>query len=234
MKALSIRQPIAYLAGCLLGDAWLATGTRRAPSGYLCLRVADQDFADAFAAAITAGFSVPAKVNVDERGFYLVRKSNGGRRFDVLRGFEPLTNDARAAWLRGFFDSEGNVVCAPKPAAGPRSWDRRVSMFSTNQDTLWRARRALSALNIEAKGPVEWKGGAGRYGSKQVFAVVLISSWENYVRFGDAVGSSIGRKAAALATLPGTYQDDLKACAREAQQKGVQVRLARKAAGGRY
>jgi hypothetical protein len=42
MKALSLRQPVAYLAGAIVGDAWL--------TDVLGLRVADKDFSFAFAA----------------------------------------------------------------------------------------------------------------------------------------------------------------------------------------
>lgn len=233
MKVLSIRQPVAYLAGCLRGDAWISSGASRTPSGYFCLRVADMDFAESFAAAIAAGFGVAASVCKDERGYALVRKSNGKRRFDMLKEFEPTSDEQTAAWLRGLFDSEGNVVCVPKPKAGPRSWDRRVAIFSTDHTTLDRAQRMLTDLDIQAR-KLLWSCGDGHKGNKPVYAMNLVSGKENFSEFARIVGSSIARKQASLDLLASTYHPDRAIYAAEAQAKGAEVRRARRDAGGIY
>lgn len=230
---LPIRQPIAYLTGCLCGNAWLSSGSPRSPSGYLCLRVADVDFATTFATAITVGFGVPVVARLDERGYSMVRKNNGFGRFDVLRDFVPKTQEETAAWLRGLFDSQGNVVCVKKPKAGPRSWDRRISMLSTDHETLGLALRRLLKIGIVAH-KTPWPCGAGHKGSKPVFAVMLSASRANFSRFGELIGSSIARKQAAIDLLPRTYQPDLSTCYAEAQAKGAAVRRARRDAGGIY
>lgn len=231
--ALSVRQPMAYLAGCLLGDACLTTGHKNSVRGYLQLRVADWDFANAFSSAIYAGFGVIYVPRKDERGYALVRTYNGFGRFDVLRGLIPSLLEEKAAWLRGLFDSEGNVVCVPKPYQGPRSWDRRIAFFSTNQETLHMGLAYLADLKIVSviRG---WPPSDSHHGSKPVFALLLKNGRENYASFARDVGSSIARKSDRINKLPETYHPDLSDAYREAQLKGAAVRNARKLAGGKY
>lgn len=194
----------AYLAGCLNGDAWISGPQKSSPNGYLCLRCADEDFATAFSDAITTGFSVPSKVTIDERGYYLVRKNNGFGRFELLREFEPYSQPEMGIWLRGLFDSEGSVNLSPKPANGPRSWDRRVGMFVTEEDILVRASEMLEALGISSR-IRDWQSGSGHKGEKPVYALLLNSSQENYSKFSQLVGSSIARKREILERLPLSY-----------------------------
>lgn len=201
---MSKRMSQAYLAGCLNGDAWFSSPQKSSPNGYLCLRCADEDFATAFSNAITAGFCVPSRVTVDERGYYLVRKNNGFGRFELLREFEPYSQPEMGVWLRGLFDSEGSVKLSPKPASGPRSWDRRIGMFVTDEAILIRASEMLAALGIDSR-IRDWKAGTGHKGTKPVYALLLNSSQTNYSRFADLVGSSIARKREALERIPQTY-----------------------------
>lgn len=226
MKALSIRQPTAYLAGCLLGDAWLSAPQMKSKHGYLCLRCADLDFAEAFASSITAGFGVPAKVTVDERGYFLVRKSNGGNRFAVLGGYEPVGIEQKAAWLRGFFDSEGCVTLAKKPTTGPNSWDRRIVLTSTNVRTLHMVKQLLMDLNIRA---VRYgvRLTEGHKGTKPVFNLQVVGGLESFVRFAASVGSNIGRKQSLLEAMVASYHPDLSQAYRDAQAKGAAARDAR-------
>lgn len=226
MKALSIRQPIAYLAGCLLGDAWLSGPQKKSRYGYLCLRCADREFAEAFTKSIMVGFDVPAKVTVDERGYFLVRKSNGNNRFAVLGGYEPVGIEQKAAWLRGFFDSEGCVTLAKKPAAGPLSWDRRIVLTSTNTHTLYMAKRLLTDLNIRAA-RYEVRSTRGHKGTKRVFNLQVAGGRESLVRFAASVGSSISRKQEVLGAMVDSYHPNLSQSYRDAQAKGAAVRRAR-------
>lgn len=122
-----------------------------------------------------------------------------------LRCFEPTNDDERAAWLRGLFDSEGNVVCVRKPRNGAASWDRRVVFLSTNVQMLGSALVLLSDLGIAARLSA-WSCGRGHRGSKQVMAVTLKAGRDNFARFAAVVGSSIKRKQDALNLLPKTYQ----------------------------
>src|SRR2546421_3151495 len=59
----------AYLAGVIKGDGWC--------TGYsIGLRVADRDFAEAFAAAITQVFNVPLRIGQERQRYWIVRTSN--------------------------------------------------------------------------------------------------------------------------------------------------------------
>jgi len=224
MKALTVRQPHAYLAGVLRGDGWLNES--------LCLRVADRDFAETFAAAIRNGYGCTAKVNIDERGYFLVRRHSAGR-FDHLRSFEAGSVEEKAAWLRGYFDSEGNAQLTPHPSKGPRSFSRRVSFYSTNPATLDLATRYLTELGIETR-RCTLKPSKGHLGTLPVEELALRSSKHHYSLFAELVGSSIARKWGVLERLPSSYCTDLSAVRREMQARGVATRVARRNAGGAY
>ena len=231
--ALSARQPKAYLAGCLKGDACITAGRPNSIRGYLQLRVADWDFADAFSEALRIAYGIERSPKPDERGYAFIRTYNGHGRFDELRDMNPSDNDGRAAWMRGLFDSEGNVVCVPKPKKGPNSWDRRVAIFSTTVRTLEMAHTHLASLGIEGR-IVPWASSAGHLGTLPVFALSLTSGRENFDAFSRIVGSSIKRKSDGLRNLPTTYCPDLGAITRRIQKRRVENGLARKAIGGKY
>jgi hypothetical protein len=233
MRAITVRQPTAYLAGALLGDAWLSAGSGRSPGGYLCLRVADADFADAFAAAIRDGYGVITSPRRDERGYWLVRTYNGHGRFNSLREYAASTDEERAVWLRGLFDSEGNAQLLPKPTRGPQSFDRRVAFYSTDLRTLAIADHYMESLGITTKIRAV-SPSVGHKGSRQVHELEVRANREAYARFATLVGSSIGRKATVLAALAASYVDDIPGRRREMQAVGAATRRARRDAGGTY
>lgn len=215
----------AYLAGCLHGDAWLGDA--------LCLKVADLDFAEAFRAAVTEAFAVPCGVRRCDRGYWLVTKFNGFGRFNDLKAHKPADTEEKGAWLRGLFDSEGNVQLTLLKR-GQASYSRRVAMFSTEVSTLERARAYLRDLGIEATIGAT-KNSASHKGSKVVFVLRVLSSKTQYSTFAEKVGSSIGRKAAGLTNLVASYAEDRSAACRRGQLLGVAARrrnaAARLAAG---
>lgn len=231
--ALSVRQPKAYLAGCLKGDACISRGHVNSIQGYIQLRVADWDFATAFSDALFYGYGRRSRPRKDERGYALVRSYNGYGRYNELLSFVPAIDDEHAAWLRGLFDSEGNVVCVPKPTKGERSWDRRVAIFSTNADALVAAQKSLDVFSIKSS-IKPWISSAGHLGTLPVMALVLVASKDNFSNFRSVVGSSIYRKQAALDKIPGTYCADLSQACREAQLRGVAVRKLRQVQRGYY
>lgn len=222
--ALSVRQPHDYLAGCLLGDAWLTQ--------VFGLRSKDEEFAVVVADALHRAFGVTVRPRLDERGYWLVAIGARTGRFDSLRDWEPSSRDAQCAWLRGLFDSEGNVNLFFRPEKGPRSYSRRVLFCSTTIPTLERAQEYLSVLGIGSRlGP--WNCGPGHKGTRTVYGLTISSSHHNYRVFCEQVGSSIGRKQRTLEMLVSTYLDPA-IYHREAQAKGVQARLARQAERGWY
>lgn len=209
MKSLTVRQPYAYLAGVLRGDGWLNSS--------LCLRVADRDFAETFAATIRNGYGCTAKVNIDERGYFLVRRNSAGR-FEHLRTLIPESSEARAAWLRGYFDSEGNAQLTPLPTQGDRSFGRRVSFADLGFATRW------STL----------KPSKGHIGTLPVHELALRGSKQQYARFAELISSSIARKRIALGQIAESYCEDMSSVRREMQARGVATRIARRNAGGTY
>jgi hypothetical protein len=233
VKALTVRQPHAYLSGVLFGDAWLSTGSGKSPSGYLCLRVADEDFAEAFSVAIRSAYGINVAPRIDERGYWLTRTYNGYRRFDSLKSFSPETDDERSAWLLGLFDSEGNAQLLHRPVKGPHSWSRRVAFYSTNSNTLDRAQDSLGQLGLEShRGFV--RPSQGHLGTLPVGELRLAASAAAYKRFANLIGSNIARKQDTLNRLGSSYVADISQRRREMQAIGVTSRLARKALGGSY
>lgn len=224
MKALSILQPTAYLAGVLLGDGWLSKPSKNAKYGYLCLRCKDRDFAETFAGAIGDAFSTNAKVKVDERGYFLVRRYNTGNQFAILGGYEPIGLEQKAAWLQGFFDSEGCVSFDKRPG-GPNSWNRRICFAGTNERTLAMASRLLRDLNIRCVVSKQ-KASNGHIGKKQVFLLIITGGQEFIGRFCSSVGTSIGRKRLLMERLVDSYfsQDDLTDVALRMQKVGATKR----------
>lgn len=224
MRALTIKQPHAYLAGVLRGDGWLNEA--------FCLRVADRDFAETFAAAIRTGYGCTAKVTVDERGYFLVRRTSTGR-FEHLRAYSAQSDEEKRAWLRGYFDSEGNAQITPVPSRGTRSFSRRVSFYSTNEATLDTAASHLHGLVLATRYRT-MKPSKGHLGTLPVHELALRSSKQQYTTFMELIGSSIERKQARLSQIVASYCNDLPAVRREMQARGVATRVARRNAGGTY
>src|SRR5262245_17678066 len=96
------QEALAYLSGVLHGDGWCNEQT-------IGLRVKDQDFAQAFARALTKIAMEDYAPRLDGRGYWLVRTDNCNGRFCHIKSFKPETDTERALWLRGLFDSEGNA-----------------------------------------------------------------------------------------------------------------------------
>lgn len=214
---------LAYLAGVVRGDAWCTTT--------LGLRVADADFAVAFAAAIWDAFGVTTRARLDERGYWLVRVRNTTGRFDVLRSFQPSTTDEWSSWLRGMFDSEGNASLRRQLTVSPNAFGRRVAFFSTDLDTLSMVERGLQVIGVFCRS-TRWNCGPGHKGTRPVHAVEVRGGRENYLRFGRSVGSSIRRKAETLEAIPRSYQPPGHHA--RMQLRGVATRRARRDAGGIY
>jgi len=213
-----------YLAGVLHGDGWCTALT-------IGLRCKDEDFSMAFCNAINAGFRLGKHPARDERGYWLVRVGNKSGRFSHLRGYLPTKDVERAAWLRGLFDSEGNVKLTHQPYLSENAYNRRVAIFSTSLPTLGKASVYLDALNIP-NSIKPWKNSAGHKGDKPVYALGVLRQ-EGFSAFARLVGSSILRKHQTLLRMVDTYQDRFDYCSRGGT-KGVATRLARAASGGVY
>lgn len=212
----NLMNPIAYLSGVVHGDGWVTQD--------IGLRVADEDFAAAFADALAAAFGCRARPRRDERGYWLVRTTNGTGRFDGLRAFEAATDAERGAWLRGLFDSEGNATLRPLPAVSVNSFERRVAIYSTATATLGRAASYLASLGIRTV-QTATRNSAGHKGTKIVYQLRVRASREHYRRFAELVGSSIGRKRAVLNAIPASYQPPGNEHCRRAQRLGAEAKV---------
>lgn len=223
MKALSAREARCYLAGCLKGDAWLSRSKDKTRRIYLCMRVLDIEFASEFSRCITKGFKLNSRVTVDERGYFLVRRYNKDQRFNILLDLEPETKREKSLWLRGIFDSEGSVEA--KTTLKNSNWNRRIAMFSTNKETLKRVVQYLTELGISTRKTCSWSMTEGHKGKRQVYAVVLKSSKENFRRFVDVVGFTIFRHQLNAIRLCNSYSElSTSEICKLGQAKGAEVK----------
>ena len=223
LPAITLWQP--YLAGVLCGDGWC---TRHS----IGLRCADAEFADAFSASLRAGMGVSVDPRLDERGYWLVRSGNGSGRFDGLDLYEPDSHAEIGAWLRGYFDSEGNAQLIHQPQVSPRAFWRRVSFYSTDRPLLARAVNFLDRLELPSAPMRVMKNTEGHMGSRPVYEIRIRHSRERFARFARLVGSSITRKSATLEAIVDSYQPPGHHA--RAQAKSAAARRSRRDAGGKY
>lgn len=205
----------AYLAGVLQGDGWCTKEVG--------LRVADKDFADAFASSLHRVFGNSAKPRIDQRGYWLLSASNITGKCTYLLSFVPQSTQEYAAWVRGLFDSEGNAQLTANRKAGPNAYWRRVAMYSTNRGTLERGACYLQALAIPSI-IRETRNSPGHKGSKTVYELAVRGSRENYTRFATLIGSSLSRKQATLDAIRESYNDDITVSFRQGQLKGARTK----------
>ncbi len=208
------REALAYLAGTVVGDAWLTS--------VLGLRVADLDFSQAFCEALSVAFAITKHPRLDERGYWLVRMGDRVGRFNVLRNFEASTDKEKSAWLRGFFDSEGNAQLT-KRTFGSNCFERRIAMYSTDENTLNAAERYLLDLGIVGKRRLT-KNSVGHKGTKPVSELRLVSSLRNFGSFRTIVGSSIARKRNTMDAIVSSYVSDLSESCKQRQRLGAAAR----------
>ncbi len=187
----------AYLSGVLHGDGWCSPLT-------IGLRVKDGGFAEAFAAGLNALFGLSLSPRRDERGYWLVRTSNQTGKFNWLRNFEPCNDDDLSSWLRGLFDSEGNAQLWLNEKMGPRSYHRRIAIYSTSVPTLERAAEFFEWLEIPHSFR-STKNSATHYGTKIVWEL-RVTRREGFLRFADMVGASDPRKQSRIDNIVRSYR----------------------------
>jgi hypothetical protein len=218
-------QPLAYCAGVVSGDGWLSQRT-------IGLKCKDKEFADAFSDALEAATGVRVVPAFVAGRYWLVRAKAGRDRFASVGAFRPRTSEEHGMWLRGMFDSDGSVGLR-RSTISENAYGRFVGIFKTDMAIIERVCASLAVLGVAHYVRLR-PHTAGHLGTKPVYVVILRGGRENYQRFAALVGSSIPRKRRTLEAIPGSYRQDRVAHCRAAQAKGVAVRLARKAAGGRY
>lgn len=201
----------AYLAGVLHGDGWCGKDAG--------LRAKDEDFVRAWAEAARIGLRLTIRVRFD--GYWVART----RRVDLvapLRDFRPTSQEEHAAWVRGFFDSDGNANLRLN-GMSEHSYGRGVEMFKSNLHSLGLAADSLAALGIPTiLRPMT--NSSSHLGTKQMYRLTVRGSQENYAKFGSLVGSSIARKHRVLTAIPDSYRPDAAEHYRSAQRKGAATR----------
>lgn len=215
MKALSLNH--AYLAGVIVGDGYCTSKT-------LGILAKDKDFVETFQSAIKNGFGTKLKITTSN-GYWRIVSSNKSGRYNLLINYKCKTDREKVEWLRGLFDSEGNVQLLRMKRISENSYCRRIAIYSTNRKTLNKASVYLNILKIKNNiKPI--KSSEGHLGKKQVYELKIIGGRENYIKFGNIISSSIRRKRDILNSFEDSYRpnnDYLKL----AQTKGAMVKRKR-------
>lgn len=209
---------LAYLAGVVTSDGWVN-------DHIIGLTTKDLDFAEAFSDALHVVYGVKIRPKMDKRGYWQVRTSNRTGRFNALRTFEPSSDTEYAAWVRGYFDSDGNASLVPAKIS-VNAFSRRVAIYSTALNELGRCATYLDRLGI-ATAVRATKNSASHIGDKTVYELRVAVNRANFQRFSILVGSSIGRKQETLNAIPESYKPDLSAHCREVQLIGATARRQR-------
>lgn len=201
---------LSYLAGVLHGDGWCTDLS-------LGLKVADHDFATEFSRCIKVVFNKEIKVSNTE-GYWRVRANNKSGRYNNVKNYSPVNESEITAWVKGLFDSEGNAQFS-KLNRGERSYNRRISFYSTEYSTLKRAKNYMEEFNITSKINTVTSSKT-HLGDKQVYELLLQSSKENFSLFNVHIGSSIQRKRKAIEEM--LNYCDVAEFTRAAQKKGAE------------
>ena len=200
----------SYVLGVLCGDG--SVWTHECGSRYLGLCVTDRDFAEAFSRAVNATFGAETKVAERvkkqcragkvyvvqhgsrlvvedlERYFTAGCKTETWRVPGAVRGADEAT---RAAFLRGFFDSEGGL-----------SGTGQVMAWSTNPYGVADVIALLDSVGVPARSSLCKKLPP----RKDCYAIIVASASNR--RFLDLVGFSIQRKQAALRAALGLKEPE--------------------------
>lgn len=208
MKALSIKQSKAYLAGVVASDGWCKKT--------FGLRTKDKDFAQAFSDTIYQVYNLKRQPAL-EGNYWVVRFSNLSKRFGNLETYIPITHDECTAWLRGYFDGDGSAMLRSKKTT-PNAYDRRVLFVSTDTKLLDKAMGYLSGIDIDGR-VRKWHCGKGHWGKKPMYALLVNGSKQNYETFASKIGSSLARKNKILQEITCSYSNPDK-YTRKGQLKG--------------
>lgn len=142
---------LAYVIGAVLGD-----GTATHDGNYgkvIALKAKDEEFVREFARCLTKvlGRENPVKVRFWKTcGLFVARARSAAlyrllrkpADIDKLRSYIEHCDDCVAAFLRGFFDSEGTI-----------SGHGEISIVNTDLGMIRYVRRLLGRLGIEVRGP---------------------------------------------------------------------------------
>ncbi len=203
----------SYISGVLAGDGWCTNN--------LGLHVKDEDFIREFSHAIKEAFGYDTKPRLEGK-YWKVTKGNYDGKFNWLHTYAPDTITGYKAWLRGLFDSEGNALLY-RLGTTPNSVLRRISIYSTNIETLNKSVKYFSALDIVTTlRPT--KNSSSHLGSKVVYELRIAAGLENYIRFYEKVGTSLQRKRVIIESIIQSYQNRHD-YTRKAQALGAKAKI---------
>ncbi|MEN3048615.1 MAG: LAGLIDADG family homing endonuclease [Candidatus Caldarchaeales archaeon] len=203
---------LAFVTGVGFGDGYVCRSKDK--SGwhyYVGTNVTDEDLAVAFAEDLGNVLNrIPPRVRetiINGRRFYVVRVSSEvlyevlkDKNIDRIRRFIEHSEETKAAFLRGFFDSEGCVS------------DKDVSAINSDVTVLKYAQRLLADLGIESTGP-HLKKEAGtpieingrKYGTrKNVYYIYICAN--SLPIFLEKVGFTVEKKRRKLEGIVGQRQ----------------------------
>lgn len=203
-----------WLLGVLSGDGWCTTTVG--------LRSVDKDFVVEFSRILNCIAPVDAKPikEVRETGSYWVCRSGARNLVSFIKAIKNQKVDP-SSWLRGLFDSEGNVVCSKMKKWN--SYHRKIAFYTTDELVRDKCVRFLNKIGIASKLRIV-KPSQGHKGTKIVYEIKVMHNHVALSRFSNLVSSTIKRKRVLLDKLPLSYCKDLRKSMVEAQLKGAAVK----------
>jgi len=206
MKALSIKEKdgyFYYLLGVLLGDAIRSNGKFG-----LCAK--DLDFVLEFKKSILRVFKI--KKNITKVGgkyyyfcIYSVKLSKFFNEYDYTE-VQQKPQKLMGAFLRGFFDSEGNVALS-KLHTGTNSFTRDVAVYNTDKKVLILMKNLLERMEIKCRPIHTMRKANSDFHKKTLYRLHLRSNRDNYSKFREKVSFSIKRKRDSLDAIIDSYLD---------------------------
>lgn len=153
MDLLQPSKELAYVIGVVAGDGYVWRRPRPRKSYhhmFIGLKVKDREFADEFSRCLAIVLNrPPPKLRRTDTRFIVQLKCKvlyellkKPLDIDKIRKFVEHDDGCKAAFLRGFFDSEG---CVPK--------DGSLSVYNSDLGLLRYVKTLMKSLNIEATGP---------------------------------------------------------------------------------
>lgn len=186
----------AYLAGVYSSDGYINNNC-------FGLNVKDFDFADQFRKSICSISNYNPKIHKDKRSIHIIRVTNKKSIFNFVINYEPITNDEKRFWLRGFFDGDGNANIS-KVKKYNNSFCRRISFYNTELKLIIKANNYLYDLGMICTFKLMILS-ESHLGNKPVYELRLISGILNYTKFQKLISSTIERKRIIIDSIINSY-----------------------------
>ncbi len=194
---------LGYILGVVKGDGCIVV---KKTKGWVSLEVKDRDFAEMFHNQLEewSGLNFSLYFNKKKKLYttmlYSLRAARFMKAFDIekLIGANGIV---KANFLRGMFDSEGNV--SGSNLKTPRTATRFIAVFNNDKKLILLVKTLLESLGIRVQN-IDKRIGTG-FKDTTINFRLRIGGFENLKLFKEKIGFSIERKNKKLEEILGSY-----------------------------